>query len=648
VRKVVILLDDANRWATADDLQELAKVISKQDLIRLLATWTFDDSGDAAKLVISDLPKMTLLWEDLKPAVVRSLLKYEGDVVAALQKYEGDRFGSLGMGILNTSLTHRIEMQEDRPQTVYEFIFGLRGDEIATADAFRRLFADGRSDIPVMATAIKQIADFETPISVDEVMEVCGLVTQPQGLPAATPGWIRGVFHRQIEERRILRVRDHFTTIHRKWASKFIAAGLSMAPPDKTTHELVKRCFTLLPEHPERLLRLWSWLRALKESRPFTRKWEASLSEADWTELVRICAAKGIIELGGVSQAMHLLKDDPSWDATVRTAFTANEAMIKALIHGTTSETLYWLKELSYPIQHAAPELWTRVLVSWDRKSVANLLASLRPEQFEEAWSALGKALELAPQWLPEVGAHVQWSGMERILMSADPGDAESVCKTFGCLRFLWPKIKRSQLRVYGAALAASLQNADLGNLRISVNDANFLFLSWYFPEEAKSVVNALDAKKLGEQLSVSLPREWRKLIELSFWLSACESDLAQRITQNCDRPKLLGQCRKYAPANPYEFRTLLHFLANGSVDFRLAFAKDAKEIVRLACEPRDGESKSILGAFSRLDSEAASEMAKELGLALDVPKTETNDFSPSRARYQVLDAKGEDYDLDF
>lgn len=85
VRKAVIILDDANTWATAADLQQLGKIVSGLKNVRIIATWTADDSDDGSKLQASDLPRQFLLWPDLRPAVIETLLKHEGEIVEALK-----------------------------------------------------------------------------------------------------------------------------------------------------------------------------------------------------------------------------------------------------------------------------------------------------------------------------------------------------------------------------------------------------------------------------------------------------------------------------------------------------------------------------------------------------------------------------------
>jgi hypothetical protein len=337
----------------------------------------------------------------------------------------------------------------------------------------------------------------------------------------------------------------------------------------------------------------------------------------------------------------------------VNAAFTANEAMITALAHGTTPDTLHWLKELANPVEHAAPELWTRILLSWDRKSVASLLVGLRAEQFDDAWGAFNKAMNLCPGWLAEVGACVPWAELERILMSAEPGDVESVCEVFGWMRAFGTKVKRSQLRTFGLALAASLRKADLDNLRIPISCGSFTILKFYFPEEARAALNALDARKIGSQLALALPRDWRKLSMLGLWAEWCDAEIGEDIIKNCDQVKLLEQITKLGPSNTHELRPILLFLARGSSSLEPWFADGVKEVVRKTCFGKDDWAKSMLGAYARLAPTTASALAEELDLEPEVIQDKVEhdeadeEFVTMRKKHRELDALGQDYDLD-
>ena len=120
----------------------------------------------------------------------------------------------------------RADTLGDKPRTVYEFIFGLRGGGAAVKDEFRALVEDGRADIPLLHVAIEQIAGFERPTSIQETVITCRGVESGKQLPAATPDWVHTTLNKQVRKKRLVRCRDCYTTVHRKWAARLIAAGL--------------------------------------------------------------------------------------------------------------------------------------------------------------------------------------------------------------------------------------------------------------------------------------------------------------------------------------------------------------------------------------------------------------------------------------
>jgi hypothetical protein len=472
-------------------------------------------------------------------------------------------------------------------------------------------------------------------------------------MPPPTLDWVSAVLNREVNRRRLIKVRDHFTTIHRKWASKFIAAGLSLANAKQSTQELLRPCFEPSADDPERLLRIWSWLRSVDESRPFVRQWEASMSQADWVVLVKNSVNKGLSAIGFLTNQMHLMREDPTWTNIVGSAFQKNGATITKLIYDASPEDVYSLKYLSRTLAHACPAFWAETLRGWVRQSAAQLLMSCRADQFDTAWSTFETARELCPGWLTEVGEHIVWADFQRIITSAEPGDIESVCEVFASLPVLKKKVKRSQLRVFAESVGESLRNATLDTIRPPALDTNLLILCLYFPGDAQAAFEKLNAELIGRQLSRSFPRSWRRLSPLAQWADYCESDLARKIIRNTDLIKLEEQVRKYGPANRYELRVLLHFLARGSSESRQVLAEKLKDIVTRACEPKDSEAGSIAKAYIRLEPIAGSALAQKLGLEIMENQNENaSDKLKQRSlelmkKYREYDAQGYDYDLE-
>jgi energy-coupling factor transporter ATP-binding protein EcfA2 len=462
VHKAVIILDDANVWATSLDLLEIAKTATVHGKVRIIATWTTDDSDDTIRLQTSDLPKQNLTWLDLRPTVIETLLKFERDVVDVLQKYEGDRsIGSLGLGYLNSSLKTRISSLGDKPQTVYEFIFGLRGDA-AVADELAELFQESRSDVPVLCVAIEQIAGFEQPMAADDIVAVCKRITIAKDLPAATPDWVNEVLHRQVSKRRLVRIRGQFTTIHRKWAARLIAAGLKLPATNETTEKLLKQELQIAETPPERMLRLWSWLRSLDDSRPFIKAWLKSLSPDDWALFVSRCAHQGIMEVGFLADRMHLLFDDKTWSETVATAFRKNAPQIIQLVYSASPADWYWLQELASTTGHACPDLLKEVLLGWERQKVAKLLLEATPNQFRTITWFFSSARNCCPGWPQEVGQFVSWEDFSKRLILVEKGDLNSLFEGCAVFTALGYKRRRSTCRKLAEVMGSILQGASL------------------------------------------------------------------------------------------------------------------------------------------------------------------------------------------
>ncbi|HWQ90164.1 MAG TPA: hypothetical protein VN673_00725 [Clostridia bacterium] len=578
------------------------------------------------------------------------MLKYEGEIVGALQRFEQDHsVGSLGLGSLHSRLEDRILGLGDTPKTVYEFIFGLRGD-MAVAEEFQQLVHDDRADVPVLHVALEQIADFERPTSLDETVAVCRRVECGNNLPSASLEWVQAALGRQIRCKRLVRVRERFTTIHRRWAARLLAAGLASPIARSTTELLLKPNFQVASASPERLLRLWSWLESLQGSRSFIKAWEKSLSPGEWTVLVGRSAERGLMEVAFLARKMHLLLDTTCWTFIVRKAFADNLQAIAPLIYGASPGDWYWVHQLSMAMEHAYPDAWKRILQGWDRQSVAGLLLHTPLDQFENLWWAIGKARTLCPGWLEEVGRHITWEEFSLRLPTVEAGDWRSLGEAFGVFGALGHKLKRSMLRRLAEVMKLALASASIEDLRMPVLDSTMMLLVMFFPDDARNAFVGLDIQKIGGALGKSLPRHWRSLNEMSWLAHECGSEVCEQIIAACELEQLQQQVRRYGPSNRYELRLLVHFLSNATSECRRSFASGIRDVVRCACQSKDSEAKSIVTAYHRLDSELGRALVTETGIEPEEveDKVERDSLEETRQEFRIKDASVADYEITF
>jgi energy-coupling factor transporter ATP-binding protein EcfA2 len=453
VRETVLILDDANTWATAADLQELARAVEGHPLLKTVATWTADDSNDSVPLHASGVPKVTISWNELKPTVIGVLLGNEGDVVEELKKHETDRgMGSLGVGSLNLSLAQRIRQLGIGPKSVYEFMFCLRGNGSALNDELNALIEESRSDVPMVYVAIAQIADFERPVSVSETVAACEKAEKSSGLPRASEEWVRNVFSRELRKRQLVSARGNVTTIHRRWAANLIAAAIASPVSAETAKALLRADLDVSSCNPARTFRLWSWLRHLEGSREFISNWANSLLEADWHTFVQRCSECGLQEVGFLADMMNLLKHSDDWSQLVGRAFEASEASISALVGKATPNDFYALKELATTLSRANPSLFGRVLSHWKPVDAAELLLNCLPSQFDYMAFFLPTTKKCHLQWWTEVAEQITWEGVFAVFDRIEKGRLDYL---FNCFSF-YVGFRKEVRRSRAAAAAAS------------------------------------------------------------------------------------------------------------------------------------------------------------------------------------------------
>lgn len=243
----------------------------------------------------------------------------------------------------------------------------------------------------------------------------------------------------------------------------------------------------------------------------------------------------------------------------------------------------------------------------------------------------------------------MSWEAFSPRLDSVEAGDLRSLFKAFEVFGLVGHKLRRSMLRGLTQAMKAALEPASLDELQMPTLDTNLMLLTLFFPGDALCAFAAVNVQDIGRGLGRSLPRHWRTLCELSTWADQCGSDVCEQIIRASDIGQLEQQARRYGLSNRYDLRLLLHFIRQARTDSRRSFATNLRDLVRLACEPRDSEARFIITAYQRLDGELGAALAVELGIIPEeINQVEDREsIEATRQEFRAKDATSEDYEID-
>jgi energy-coupling factor transporter ATP-binding protein EcfA2 len=652
-KRCVLLLDDANGWATAGDLERIAAAASAT--IHVIATWTGGRLEGDPTAELHVLPnRVVVTWDDIRPALCARLLDREHEVIEQLQRIRKDDLEPLGYGPISQSLESLLRRYGDTARSVWQFLFLLRSGWTAVRDDLVVLIADGRADLPVLYAAIEQIASVERPVAIPETVAAIAPLSTSAGLPAGDAAWVARIFDSLVARRLVIRVRDAFTTVHRDWARALICSALEEQGTRAATTELLLRDFDCGTKWPRRLMILWSWLWYDPFGGRFASEWAKSQSPEAWRALVKTAATTSLVDVAMVARRLHMLFQSVRWTAIVGDALEANEAALTELVRKATAEDWYWLRELFMALDYARPTAAARVIAAWSPQSAARVLAETHPDHYESVGWFLSGAARHSLDWCIEVGRHLDWNTMASSIQRVRRGDVEALEECAHILSRLGVPLLRSRVRELATAMGGALRGAALADIRFEPVPG----IMWleFFPDDTRRVVDELDPKRLAAEFSIASPRHWSCLLTLSAFAERAGSDFARQLVDNLGEP-LIGSVVRVGAANPYELRVLLWQLTYGSAGSRRELAAKLFEVAKAACEASDTESGNILDAFSHIDAEYAARLAADLGRAM--PKTDgpralnvpflqrLSNADEVRRELERREQSGEDYDVD-
>lgn len=654
VRRAVLILDDVNTYLREDELASLVPSIPESGLV--IATWTDGDNLGAGRLAAHLPSALQLTWQELQAHATSILAANAIDVSRALREISGNRRPfPVGLGHMEHSFRSHLENCAARASTVSEFLFLLRGER-AVGEMFLALVADDRADVPMVYMSIEQIAGFERPVTIEEVVAQIRGLKAVEALPPATPDWVARVFQGMRSGVWVRRVREAYTTLHRDWARALICQALSHNRARQAAEEMLRRDFDVHRSDLERLMRLWSWLRNGRAGDAFLHDWARSLRPEDWLALIRRAAGHGLFALGFIIDKMDDLFGRREGDPLLQQVFRECREDVTLCLLLTQLHAWRSASDVINVIQRADPAIAADVLRGWPPDEVARLVTETPPAYLGDLSWFLSAARQLVPDWCDEVGRRVDWATMARSLSRPEIGDVQGVREAVNVLHRLSVPLTREKLRTLVDVMAQLLQTAPLSKLRYGLPEQIDYYLL-AFPAEADRLYMQVDFARVGGELSESSPREWVTLVRLGGDAQRHGLPFAERVLERVHLGRLVAHINELGADYPYELRTLLWFFSFGTRVLAAELAISLRGVVRAAALGSPTARRDLLRAYAALDQPLALEIARELGVAgfgaeeEERVAEELGEIDRPRQRcierFCELDRTREDYDID-
>ena len=651
-RDCVLLLDDANRHLSEEDLAQIQR--AARPTVRVIATWT-REHGHSERFE-RHLPNYLLLhWEQLRPHVIGYLLANETVIAPTIRKRQGaHEISRVGLGHMDERLANYLNRYASTAKTVSEYFFMVRGGDEVVAREIDILAGSDRADVPVLYAAVEQIAGFEKPVSPQEVADRCGSREEGSRLPAITSQWVESVFEVQRKRRLMQRIRSSYTTIHRDWAARLIGQAFSSDRTKFEIEKLIAANVDLASPEPSRLIRLWSWLRWQPHAGPYMRSLLAAQTETDWITLVGQACLNGLETVGFLADQMHQLFQHTQWAATVAGAFGAHERRLCRLVQSATPRDWYFLSRLEFTLKVASPNLAARMWESWDPGAAANVIADTHPDLYEWLWWTIAGIREESTVWIGQVARALDWERMSRQLSLTRLGDLQSVFQCKDIISSLGIPVRRSMVRRMGEVLGRVLGDCRLSELRVGFAPA-WDPTWWFFSEDIKIEREDVSAKRLADDLSTGVPREWRVFTELTSFNVPRLSRFCRGVLNQVPLGKLVENVKRHTDGHEYELRCLLWSLTHDNENRRKEVATHLYSEVLAACNRSETERPMLAKAFCSLDPELGRRLLLEANIgAIELRKADDEEppakvpFTITVDELNALEESGTDYIVDF
>ena len=640
-KNCILIIDDANTKIVGEHIEKILNASTSS--VQLIVVKTRNDFKGDDNLETHFLDaSFRLEWSELKYSVKSSLIDNEYEVIDYLKdKFKDDSSHfPLGYGQLDTSLDFYIDKYFNSSNTVWESLFLLGGGLGKVNGIWDELFNSDRFDIVLLYLSIKQISKFEAGCSLEELLELYSndVILKSKGVPEKD--WLKEQLDNLCFTRFLKNERGRYKTIHRQFARKFLEISYVKANVD-CCRQLDAIFYDF--NNAQEIVILWSWLQNSGFS-SYLSKWY-NPAVTDWNQIVNSACATNIETLGILADLMNQTARVQN-DVTVKNAWKNKQKEVASLVNNPKATNLYNFKKIILTLKNHVEEDIKSLCDLIDSENIARIIKECRPEDYDYLDRVLNELWNYHPDLVRGVAEKLDHTDFINCLARIEKGKIYQLDKIVSFYRTFVIDYKRSDVKIVADTVGSLLSGCKLSEMHFPTLNFGLIELQFYDVEMA-NILQVLNVKKLANELSTSNPRCWRPLLDLRMFFMSSNTEKLSEIINHIDLNQLTKNLERYYMDSSYEFRVLIHFLANGTEAKKEEIAIVLEPLVEKLFESgRQWIDKDVMQAFNKLSSKRAKPLAKKFNIGLEkIKKMPT--FAKVRKIIDEDERSGEDYVLE-
>jgi len=651
VKPVILIVDDVNRYLSMAQVEILLKAASPRARVILIKTG-LDKEDIAIEAHFVDV-LLDVNWKMLQAGVVDTIRRHENEIVTYLTRHT-DTFLDVGLGQLDQHLLSMVSQFKDAVQSVWEFVYILSNGQERCHDLFRRLRADEDLHLVVLFIGVRQIADAEKGVTVEEIEQQFMRHPVLNKQPPPTKKWLEEKMDLLINKHRVIKVsRGRFNTVHRQFAAHFIDHLLFVEEKDTEPYLLH---YLRDPTKLEEILRLWSWLEDKAAGRAYLQKWRNTLVISDWQQMINQAAIVNLFILSQLAYKLSLLA--PLESPIIKACFPLVKEKIIHLIIVSPEYTIYDCRYLFAALQRNCKGLVREILDGVGIDRMSHIMEGIKADEFGELRWYLSAVKADYPEWIEQIRTVFTVDFFERKADLVTKGEINNLATIILFEREFLPQFNLSRQQQYVKKMAALLKDCPLDKIKADSFDFSRVFSqSQYIESHVAILCSSLNVSVLAKEMESATPRHWANLLSISeFAIHSSSHSVIEQLLDAIDFRVLLQNMERYGPSNTYELRVCIFQLCHARPARQKEFANKLYSLmVSLVPLIKSGQSNEVLNAYTRLSYACAEKLAAHyqvsalpyIGDKEDRDDEETPErIAQYRAYFKSVEEAGDDIDL--